>query len=145
MHRILLILTLVAIGIAHDGFPNHGGPQPKRRKTLGFGPDLPHSIFATTSYSPPIQSFGGVDIDPIDVAKAFVEDLRGDDLTPLNTYTIREDSYTDKNTGVTHVYVRQIVNGREVINGDINVNVKDGKVISYGNSVSPLPVKPCIT
>jgi extracellular elastinolytic metalloproteinase len=49
-------------------------------------------------------------------------------------FVIREDSYQDKNTGVSHVYLRQVVNGLEVIDGDINLNILDGKVISFGDS-----------
>jgi extracellular elastinolytic metalloproteinase len=60
-----------------------------------------------------------------------------------SAYKIRPDSYTDKNTGVTHVYVRQLVNGLEVTDGDMNINIKDGMVLSYGNSffngVAPEP------
>lgn len=51
-------------------------------------------------------------------------------------YFIRKDSYTDTNSGVSHVYVRQVVNGLEVADGNINLNIRDGKVLSYGNSVS---------
>ncbi|KNE66876.1 hypothetical protein AMAG_11353 [Allomyces macrogynus ATCC 38327] len=35
--------------------------------------------------------------------------------------------------GVTAVYARQVINGLEVVNGNINVNVKNGQVISYGD------------
>jgi extracellular elastinolytic metalloproteinase len=38
---------------------------------------------------------------------------------------------------VTHIYIRQLVNGLEVIDGDININVDEtGRVISFGDSVS---------
>ena len=55
--------------------------------------------------------------------------------------------------GVTHVYLQQVVNGLEVVNGVANVNVDSkGDVISVGNSffknVAPLIGKgyllPCI-
>ena len=55
---------------------------------------------------------------------------------PGSDFYVRDDSYTDKNTGVTHVYLRQTVYGVEVADGDMNVNVKDGRVLSYGDSVS---------
>jgi hypothetical protein len=35
----------------------------------------------------------------------------------------------DEWTGVTHVYVRQLVNGLEVADGNINLNIRDGNVI----------------
>ncbi|KAJ3504373.1 hypothetical protein NMY22_g17946 [Coprinellus aureogranulatus] len=74
-------------------------------------------------------------MDPMEVAKVFVEDVLSGTASEGLSYRIRDDSYTDKATGVTHVYVRQIVNGLEVADGDMNINIKDGMVISYGNSV----------
>ncbi|KAJ7164487.1 Fungalysin metallopeptidase-domain-containing protein [Mycena filopes] len=74
------------------------------------------------------------DSDPIQVARIFVEDILGNQLSESNSYQIRNDSYTDSNTGITHVYVRQIVNSLGVSDGDMNINVKDGLILSYGNS-----------
>jgi extracellular elastinolytic metalloproteinase len=68
-----------------------------------------------------------------------------EDINILPSYSIRDDSYTDTNTGVTHVYVRQFVNGLEVVDGDINLNIKDGVVISYGNSFYDGPVPDAFT
>jgi extracellular elastinolytic metalloproteinase len=100
---------------------------------MGFGPAHPHAVFRTI----PVVPRGLTPLsDPFAVAVDFVEDLLGNQLAADNTYTVREDSYTDKNTGVSHVYIRQIINGIEVADGDLNVNVKDGIVISYGDSVS---------
>ncbi|KAG8735224.1 Fungalysin/Thermolysin Extracellular metalloproteinase 5 [Ceratobasidium sp. 414] len=48
-------------------------------------------------------------------------------------YYIRGDPYTDRNTGTTHVYVRQRVGGIEVADGDINLNIRDGRVLSFGD------------
>ncbi|KNE70235.1 hypothetical protein AMAG_15202 [Allomyces macrogynus ATCC 38327] len=36
-------------------------------------------------------------------------------------------------SGVTAIYTRQVINSLEVMNGDINVNVKNGQVISYSD------------
>ncbi|KXN65634.1 hypothetical protein CONCODRAFT_23314, partial [Conidiobolus coronatus NRRL 28638] len=45
-----------------------------------------------------------------------------------------KDTYKSSNE-VTHTYLKQLINGKEVFNGDFNINVnKGGKVISYGNS-----------
>jgi len=74
-------------------------------------------------------------MDPMEVARLFVDDVLMGQASVDSSYKIRKDSYTDKNTGVTHVYVRQLVNGLEVADGDMNINIKDGMVISYGNSV----------
>ncbi|KAF9524809.1 extracellular elastinolytic metallo proteinase [Crepidotus variabilis] len=110
-----------------------------RRKTLGFGPAHPHAVFRSSPYQIQTNGFVPVDsvTDPLEVARLFVEDVMlGKEFAEgsSKSYKIRKDSYTDKATGVTHVYVRQLVNGLEVADGDMNINVKDGMVISYGNS-----------
>jgi extracellular elastinolytic metalloproteinase len=144
--RGLISVTLIAAGLAGSAIahavPIHDSDSPvRRRKSLGFGPVHPHAVFHSSPYQIPTNGFlpFGADSDPIEVARLFVEDHLNGRLTPENTFTIRKDSYTDKNTGVTHVYARQVVNGIEVADGDINVNVKDGMVLSYGDSVSPIP------
>jgi extracellular elastinolytic metalloproteinase len=99
------------------------------RKSLGFGPVLPQAGLRT----PDAQAFArDVNADPFGVAEALVRGLTAHD------FVRRSDSYTDAATGVSHVYFRQRVNGVEVADGDINVNVKDGLVLSYGNSVRVL-------
>ncbi|KAG5643840.1 hypothetical protein DXG03_009571 [Asterophora parasitica] len=135
--RSLLIASFVFAGLAGNALshPTKNAGPVKRRKTLGFGPDHPHAVFHSSPYQ--IQTgFApmSADADPIDVAHRFVKDILGTQLTQSMSYKIRKDSYTDKNTGVTHVYVRQVVNGLEVADGDMNINIKDGMVLSYGNS-----------
>jgi len=137
--RCLLTASLVAAGLAGSALShsvkNHS--PVKRRKTLGFGPEHPHAVFHSSLYQ--IQTNGfmsmGDDVDPLEVAHSFVKDNLGTKLTESMSYKIRKDSYTDSNTGVTHVYVRQVVNGLEVADGDMNINIKDGMVLSYGSSV----------
>ncbi|KAF8966097.1 hypothetical protein BDZ97DRAFT_717570 [Flammula alnicola] len=70
----------------------------------------------------------------MEVARLMMKDVLADSMSSSPSYKIRDDSYTDKNTGVTRVYVRQLVNGLEVVDGDMNINIKDGTVLSYGNS-----------
>lgn len=41
---------------------------------------------------------------------------------------------------MSHVYVKQLVNGLEVADGNINLNIKDGMVISYGDSFYRGPI-----
>ncbi|KDN37955.1 hypothetical protein RSAG8_09806, partial [Rhizoctonia solani AG-8 WAC10335] len=95
------------------------------RKSLRFVPRHPAARHITeprtTSLAP--------DTDPFDVARVFLQSHIDSDLF------IRNDSYTDKNTSVTHVYVRQRVHGLEVADGNINLNIRDGHVMSYGDSV----------
>ena len=45
------------------------------------------------------------------------------------------DLYQSADTGMTHIYIDQILNGLEVINADININVSaDGRVLTAGSS-----------
>jgi extracellular elastinolytic metalloproteinase len=142
--RRVLIASLLA-GLAGNALSHrtHSDSSVKRRKTLGFGPDHPHAVFHSSPYQ--IQTNGFMPMspktDPFMVADIFAKDILGSQLSDSISYRIRKDSYTDKNTGVSHVYLRQVVNGIEVSDGDMNINVKDGMVISYGSSVStPLGV-----
>ncbi|KAH8109067.1 Fungalysin metallopeptidase-domain-containing protein [Phellopilus nigrolimitatus] len=132
--RIPLSASLVALAVA--GVFAHT-PVTRMRKTLGFGPELPHAVFKTSPDQFP-QSFSAefVKDEPMMVASAFVASLLSNDgqLTDSSSFEIRDDSYTDDNTGVSHVYFRQVINGLEVADGLINVNVKDGVVLSYGDS-----------
>ncbi|TFK97486.1 Fungalysin metallopeptidase-domain-containing protein [Pterulicium gracile] len=126
---------------------NHvAGHQPeegaRRRKSLGFGSKHPQAGFRTNPPQPSSFS-GGATACPFATAKHFADDLLGYLPSETHSYRVRDDSYTDKNTGVTHVYLRQLVNGYEVMDGDINLNVKDGVVLSYGNSffTGPAPTE----
>src|ERR1700722_16369952 len=139
MHRLLLLPLLlagvVAVGAQRQRDHSHH-TQTARRKSLGFGPILPHAVFRTQPDNPqPVNVYSSAANDPFVVAGPSGEYLLGDSHSTQNTYVIRDDSYTDKNTGVSHIYIRQIVNGLEVADGDINVNIKNGAVISHGNSV----------
>ena len=122
----LALVGLLGSVLAHDG-------PVSRRKTMGFGPVHPHAKFHTDPVSSPRDFFSTS--DPYEVARSFVSALLEEQLSGGNNFALRKDSYADKATGVTHVFFRQIINGIEVADGDINVNVKDGAVISYGDSV----------
>ncbi|KAG6885176.1 hypothetical protein C0993_005260 [Termitomyces sp. T159_Od127] len=117
------LASLITLGCAANALGH-------RRKSLGFGPAHPGPVFRagprTNAFLP--------NADPLLVADRFVKDILGTRLTESMSFRIRDDSYTDSNTGVTHVYVRQVVNGLEVANGDMNINIKDGTVLSYGSS-----------
>ena len=57
--------------------------------------------------------------------------------TDLNNYVVKSQYQTAHN-GVTHIALRQTLNGLEVQNADITVNVlPDGRVISVGSSFLP--------
>lgn len=142
MMRCLLTASLVFATLAGSVYGHsHDSNAPlRRRKTLGFGPEHPHAVFKSNPYQ--IQTAGFTPLspstDPYDVARLFVSDVLGVS-DAHSSWKIRKDSYTDENTGVTHVYVRQVINGLEVADGDMNINIKDGRVLSYGNSVCTYP------
>ncbi|KAI0694057.1 Fungalysin metallopeptidase-domain-containing protein [Cytidiella melzeri] len=131
--RRLLVASVAAAGLA-GAFAHSSTPELRRRKTMGFGPTLPHSVF-TTGHRSPMLAFRSIsDRDPLEVAKEVAETLTSGVVAAGSSFYIRDDSYTDKNTGVTHVYLRQTLYGIEIADGDLNVNVKDGHVLSYGDS-----------
>ena len=112
--------------------------QPRRRKSLGFGPPNPRSTFVSTPekiYEHHMPPWFHAQVTPYELADIFVHTLLFDYLSANFSYERRDDSYTDSNTGVTHVYYRQIINGIPVVDGDINVNIKDGIMLSFGDSV----------
>jgi extracellular elastinolytic metalloproteinase len=141
--RLFLTAPLVVASLAGHVYahrqsvplPDNDGGVGHRRKSLGFGPTHPTAVFRPSPYH--MRFAGPVDStsDPFDVARVFVEDILASKSHGSSSYVIRKDSYTDKNTGVSHVYVRQVVNGLEVDNGDMNINIQDGMVFSYGDSV----------
>ena len=141
MRRLLIASLLAGLAGHAASHTTRNGPL-NRRKTLGFGPHLPHAVFYSSPYQ--IQTTGftpqSPHTDPLDVADLFAKDILADQLSDSISYKIRKDSYTDANTGVSHVYLRQVVNGIEVADGDMNINVRDGMVLSYGSSVSLHPL-----
>ncbi|KAG9120834.1 Fungalysin/Thermolysin Extracellular metalloproteinase 5, partial [Ceratobasidium sp. 392] len=120
----LAILSSVTLAAAHA----HGGA----RRSLAFRQSLPNLRFIVDP--PPISAYDVHDsvLDPNVVARRFIEEHI---LGGVFDYYIRNDSYTDQNTGVSHIYTRQIANGIEVADADMNLNIRDGRVLSYGSSV----------
>jgi hypothetical protein len=74
--------------------------------------------------------------DPLAIALAYIRAHRAglglseDDLADF----VVKDRYTSPNNGVTHIYLRQRLDGIEVYGADINVNVaRDGRIVNLGN------------
>ncbi|KAJ2718913.1 hypothetical protein GGI07_005526 [Coemansia sp. Benny D115] len=63
----------------------------------------------------------------------FISDVSG---TPSQNIRI-SSQYTDKNSGITHVYMVQSIGGVDVANGIANVNLGSDGVISSGHSFAP--------
>lgn len=131
----LALVGLLGTAIAHES-------PVTRRKTMGFGPVHPHARFHTGPISSAKASF--LNSNPYEVAGDFVKALLKEQHSGDNGFALRKDSYTDKATGITHVFYRQIINGIEVVDGDMNVNVKNGAVISHGDSVSTVGGPPLL-
>ncbi|KXN65530.1 hypothetical protein CONCODRAFT_12854 [Conidiobolus coronatus NRRL 28638] len=108
------------------------GDAQARRQVKQVVPTLAHREFVTIN--------GGNDaslvearssIPGVEVAKQFVTKKFG--YVDGKDFVVK-DTYSSAN-GVTHTYLKQLYNGKEVFNGDLNINVdKSGQVISYGNS-----------
>ena len=144
--RPVLSASIVALAVAgvfahapHGESNNNNVNLGRRRKTLGFGPELPHAVFKTHKHISTSVTPAFTQQEPLVTAEWFVRDMLKKDGVRFDNhdsnYVIRDDSYHDERTGVTHFYFRQFINGMEVVDANINVNVKDGKVISYGDSV----------
>ena len=128
-----MLVSFVALALATSSTLAHAPLTP--RKSLSFGPVHPHAKFTVEPAELP-PSFRATSRDPIEIARQFADEvILSKDYARRHSYVVREDSYTDSTTGVTHVYLRQLINGIEVADGDININVLDRKVISYGDSV----------
>lgn len=127
MQALLLSLAVSSAFAFHD----HGAS----RKSLSFGPVLPHSQFVVNPTSSSSLAATTAQSDPRKVAIDFVNELSAQFAQDGHSYWVREDSYTDTASGVSHFYFRQLVRDFEVADGNINVNVYNGKVISYGDSV----------
>lgn len=78
--------------------------------------------------------------DPLDIALTYIRQnrdawgLTDDDLADL----VVTGRYTTRHNGVTHLYLRQRLNGIEVFGSEVNVNIsKDGAIINLGGEFIP--------
>lgn len=74
---------------------------------------------------------------PLQIARSYLS-ARGHELgltaSDLNNYVVK-DQYTDADTGVTHIYLKQTYNGLEITNADLSINLtRDGRVINVGST-----------
>ncbi len=111
----------------------------ERRKTLGFGPSLPHATFVTDPIviESVLPSSGlKSSSDPFVTAAQFARALSGgeNELLSNSEVVLRKDSYTDPLTGLTHAFFRQRVYGKEIVDGHLAVNVHRGRVVSFSDS-----------
>ena len=97
-----------------------------------FGPDLAHREYKLYDT---VGNFQGTKRSELNAEEIAIEFAKKELTT--SDFIVQSSYKTDLN-GVTHVYLRQIVNGLEVFNGNININVdRSGQIISAGNSFAP--------
>ena len=95
-------------------------------------PYLPEQFFLSQPGGYLTEAAAG---DPLDIAIAYLTDhadrlgLGGQDILQ----SIVTDHYVSSDTGVTHIYLRQRLNGLEIVNSNISVNITaDGRVLNVG-------------
>jgi len=124
------LLCLLVMAIAVAAFAQNNQPEQKRgykRPTISRG----------SPARPLTRPAGG---RPADVSKDYIRQHGNDaDLTAEDVADVVVTSETrSRHTGITHVYLRQRVDGLEVFGADSNFNVgPDGAVLSFGTSFLP--------
>lgn len=121
----LALLCLLSPGLTHESQTTHC-------KTLASGP--PHEFHTVIPIPSPNDPF--FNSNPFDISRGFVMACLKDPIFGDNGFTLCKESYTDEASGITHAFYCQIINGIEVVDGNISVNIKDRAVISYNDSVS---------
>jgi extracellular elastinolytic metalloproteinase len=111
--------------------PQAGGASPPAWPPLQ--PGSPDYQISFLSQQPSLD-------DPLDIALNYLRQnkdrlgLTDGDLADV----VVKDRYVSQHNGVTHLYLRQRLDGVEVFNGDININIsRDGRVINLGNRFVP--------
>jgi hypothetical protein len=107
------------------------------RNLLNASPYLPPSYLLT---NPTGLLSGPADGQPLDVALGFLNDHAADlGLTPADlSNPIVTSQYTDADSGTTHIYLRQQVNGLEVQYADLAVSLDaQNEVIAAGGGFVP--------
>ncbi|KAJ9061552.1 hypothetical protein DSO57_1019471 [Entomophthora muscae] len=107
---------------------------------LPFGPSL-QNIFTLNEADPNLSLFTSQSLGDFS-PKTLVQEFMRSRGFSRDDYVITS-SHVSKHTQVSHFYLRQLVKGKQVFNGDININISpEGKVISAGDSfyrpLSPL-------
>ena len=132
---ILLLATTTFAAVINNG--DLSRKEYLQGLSRSFGPEVPYREYATPTWQQRQNDYSAFTMtdQPEDIAIAFAQ------AEMTNSEFVVQSSYKSDLNGVTHVYLRQIVNGLEVLNGDININVdRFGKIISYGNSFArPVP------
>ena len=160
----LSFATLASVPSTNASLVSNISPRPQdpSRKSLAWGPEHQHKVFADVeaanneaapfrrgadstrkqAYAAAIH-YVNAEVGPKTpnaVATRLAKHLLGynnEGLAPSgHDFYIRPDSYTDPSSGISHYFVRQLVNGLEVADGDLNINISpEGKILSFGSSL----------
>jgi len=118
----ILVLCLVSTAL---------GFAPSTRQVNTFAPDIPRLYFTNingTVASLPYVS-GTLSEEPLDISLDFVRQVVGGDVKH-----VVKSEYITKHNKVHHAYLRQLFNGYEIFNADLNINTWNKKVLSVGHS-----------
>ncbi|KAJ1967739.1 hypothetical protein H4R35_006623 [Dimargaris xerosporica] len=114
------------------------GPEPSVKF---FTPQLVHAVYVADAKTDKGSAFVPASPsarDPIQEALEFAKSryaLQDDHL-------VVKSSHVAKDTGVAHVYLKQLLHDREIANADMNVNInRHGEIVSYGSSFVELPAE----
>ncbi|KAI3634336.1 hypothetical protein MIR68_007940 [Amoeboaphelidium protococcarum] len=96
-----------------------------RLHITGFGPQIETKSFAGAGLNAHLTE--ATSADPLTVATTFFEKA----VTTSDSYSFKVKNHYKSDNGVTHVYLRQIYDGAEIVNADANINVDEfGRVLS---------------
>ena len=87
-----------------------------------------------------VSASGSVELDPLQIVLDHLDQNRADYglvESDLSDYLVT-DLYQTSDTGVTHVYLRQRINGIEVWKGNLNANIlPDGSILTLNSAFVP--------
>ncbi|KAJ1969401.1 hypothetical protein H4R35_006152 [Dimargaris xerosporica] len=134
-------IPLLALTLAVLGEPHVASSMRTTRNVTFFTPERPHAVYVMYTTSPALPllpELNDLTVRAVNLAKTLYA-LNDDDI-------VVKDSHLSKDVGVTHIYLRQRINGREITNADMNVNIdRNGNIMSYGSSfISQLGQVPSI-
>ncbi|MEM7351768.1 MAG: M36 family metallopeptidase [Acidobacteriota bacterium] len=114
--------------------------RPQNRAVICLAVLVFASALSAAAVGPVRFLTGPQDGEPLDIAMAYIQGQRvalGLTAADLEGMVVR-DRYTTRHNGVTHIVLQQHLEGIEVYNGLININIaRDGSVINMGNLFVP--------
>ncbi|KAJ1969669.1 hypothetical protein IWQ62_000477 [Dispira parvispora] len=123
----LTVFTLALLALSAESTAFR--PDPSVGAERFRAPRIPHNVYLTGKVA--LKQALPLDFTPVDKAIALAKEKYNVNEKGVSVTNV----YTSRDTGITHVYLRQRINGEEVNNANMNVNInKIGDIISYGSS-----------